>query len=51
LGLTFGLNPFDPALKLPLIGRVGPSRTFDTKVPEANLSEAKAGRLADKPAL
>jgi Protein of unknown function (DUF3750) len=26
LGLTFGLNPFDPALKLPLIGRVGPDR-------------------------
>ena len=26
LGLTFGINPFDPALKLPLIGRIGPSR-------------------------
>jgi hypothetical protein len=26
LGLTFGLNPFDPALKLPLIGRLGPAR-------------------------
>lgn len=26
LGLTFGVNPFDPALKLPLIGRLGPSR-------------------------
>ena len=26
LGLTFGLNPFDPALKLPFIGRVGPDR-------------------------
>ena len=51
LGLTFGLNPFDPALKLPLIGRIGPSRTFDTKVPEAKLNEAKAGRFADKPAL
>jgi len=51
LGLTFGLNPFDPALKLPLIGRVGPSRTFGTKVPEAKLNEAKAGRPADSPAL
>jgi len=51
LGLTFGLNPFDPALKLPLIGRVGPARTFDTNVPEAELNEAKANRLADKPAL
>ena len=26
LGLTFGVNPFDPALKLPLIGRIGPER-------------------------
>ena len=26
LGLTFGINPFDPSLKLPLIGRVGPAR-------------------------
>jgi len=51
LGLTFGLNPFDPALKLPLIGRIGPSRTFGTNVPEAKLSEAKSGRLAEKPAL
>jgi hypothetical protein len=27
LGLTFGINPFDPALKLPLIGRLGPERS------------------------
>ena len=26
LGLTFGVNPFDPALKLPLLGRIGPQR-------------------------
>jgi hypothetical protein len=26
LGLTFGINPFDPALKLPLVGRIGASR-------------------------
>jgi len=26
LGLTFGINPFDPALKLPVFGRLGPSR-------------------------
>jgi hypothetical protein len=25
LGLTFGLDPFDPALKLPVIGRIGPA--------------------------
>lgn len=26
LGLTFGINPFDPSLKLPLVGRLGPAR-------------------------
>lgn len=26
LGLTFGINPFDPALKLPLVGRLGPAK-------------------------
>jgi hypothetical protein len=26
LGLTFGINPFDPALKLPMLGRIGPAR-------------------------
>jgi len=26
LGLTFGVNPFDPAVKLPIVGRIGPSR-------------------------
>ena len=26
LGLTFGINPFDPALKLPLVGRLGAAR-------------------------
>lgn len=29
LGLTFGVNPFDPALKLPLIGRLGPARSLN----------------------
>ena len=27
LGLTFGINPFDPALKLPLVGRLGAARS------------------------
>lgn len=31
LGLTFGINPFDPALKLPLLGRIGPARAFAQK--------------------
>lgn len=30
LGLTFGINPFDPSLKLPLVGRVGPERQVGT---------------------
>ena len=34
LGLTFGINPFDPALKLPLIGRIGPSRAAPAKADE-----------------
>lgn len=28
LGLTFGVNPFDPALRLPLVGRLGPARAL-----------------------
>ncbi|MBE0626139.1 MAG: DUF3750 domain-containing protein [Burkholderiales bacterium] len=32
LGLTFGINPFDPSLKLPLIGRLGPERQVDRAV-------------------
>lgn len=28
LGLTFGINPFSPAIKLPLVGRIGVARTF-----------------------
>jgi hypothetical protein len=35
LGLTFGINPFDPALKLPLVGRVGPERTLARNAAEA----------------
>jgi len=34
LGLTFGINPFDPSLKLPLVGRVGPARTFASRADE-----------------
>src|SRR6266852_4468895 len=34
LGLSFGVNPFDPSLKLPLVGRVGPARSFVSKTEE-----------------
>ena len=30
LGLTFGIDPFSPALKLPLVGRIGPDRANKT---------------------
>ena len=36
LGLSFGVNPFDPSLKLPLVGRLGPARTRHAEAkPEA----------------
>jgi hypothetical protein len=35
LGLTFGLNPFDPALKLPLLGRLGSARAVAARAQEA----------------
>ncbi|MEW6689646.1 MAG: DUF3750 domain-containing protein [Pseudomonadota bacterium] len=31
LGLNFGINPFDPSLKLPLVGRLGPARASAQK--------------------
>jgi hypothetical protein len=34
LGLTFGINPFDPALKLPLVGRLGAARTVGPRPAE-----------------
>jgi hypothetical protein len=43
LGLSFGVNPFDPSLKLPLVGRVGPARSFSA-------SQASAA-VASEPAL
>jgi hypothetical protein len=36
LGLSFGINPFDPSLKLPLVGRVGPARAFASKADETS---------------
>jgi hypothetical protein len=35
LGLSFGINPFDPSLKLPLLGRVGPARALASRGNEA----------------
>jgi hypothetical protein len=40
LGLTFGINPFDFSIKLPLVGRVGPSR---------EVAAARAEQLAPAP--
>ena len=41
LGLSFGIDPFSPALKLPLVGRLGAART--------NGSSAPASMAADIP--
>jgi hypothetical protein len=28
-GLVFGINPLDPSIKLPGVGRIGPARKLD----------------------
>jgi hypothetical protein len=33
LGLTFGIDPFSPALKLPLVGRIGAARSNGSSAP------------------
>ena len=62
LGLTFGINPFDPAIKLPLIGRVGPARAHakstaapagaqtatDAAGPAASSDQALAAKVASE---
>jgi hypothetical protein len=51
LGLTFGLNPFDPALKLPLVGRLGASRAAaKVRQAEPGPSEAAEAKVGDAPA-
>src|SRR5256885_15509265 len=45
LGLSFGINPFDPSLKLPLVGRVGAARAFASKADEG--AAHKPGLLPD----
>lgn len=35
LGLAFGIDPFSPALKLPVIGRIGPARPNGSGAPAA----------------
>jgi hypothetical protein len=39
LGLNFGINPFDPALKLPLAGRLGPARQNGAAPPAASVAD------------
>jgi hypothetical protein len=41
LGLSFGIDPFSPALKLPLVGRLGAARS--------NGSSAAVSLTADSP--
>jgi len=49
LGLTFGLNPFDPALKVPLVGRIGPARSFAPRPSEAGAEIPISGALRPAP--
>jgi len=42
LGLTFGVDPLDPALKLPLVGRIGPDRKTDRIYVKGTPDEAVA---------
>ncbi len=35
LGLSFGINPFDLSIKLPMLGRIGPGRVFGQRTPAA----------------
>ncbi len=46
LGLTFGLNPIEPALKLPFVGRLGPARPTAAKTHEAKINEAKVNQAS-----
>lgn len=45
LGLTFGIDPFDPAIKLPLVGRIGPDRSTTRILAIAPVPES----IAEKP--
>ena len=45
LGLTFGINPFDPAVKLPVVGRLGPARTL--AAPPVTAAEGQAAERKD----
>lgn len=40
LGLTFGVDPRSPALKLPLMGRLGPARANGSAVPVSVMADA-----------
>lgn len=52
LGLTFGVNPFDPALKLPLVGRLGAARVPAARAHETKVDQLKAaqGKVGEAPA-
>lgn len=39
-GMSFGFNPFDLSLKLPVIGRIGPKRSFAARSPVARANPA-----------
>ena len=48
LGLVFGINPLEPSIKLPSIGRIGPARKLDFDGP-SKISKAGAEMATEKP--
>ncbi len=49
LGLVFGVNPFDPSIKLPSVGRIGPPRKLDFTAPSEITDSHPDKLIAEKP--
>jgi hypothetical protein len=49
LGLVFGLNPLDPSIKLPAIGRIGPARKLDYQAPTKVSDRTPEKLISEKP--
>ena len=49
LGLVFGVNPFDPSIKLPSVGRIGPPRKLDFTAPSEMTGSHPDKLIAEKP--
>ena len=53
LGLVFGINPLDPSIKLPGVGRIGPARKLDYQAKvtaDIDVTETRSEKLvSEKP--